>query len=168
MILTDLLSLCLRIGELAFSAVVAGLNGEYLHNTVETRRGSTNARKRFIYLEVVAALGILFSLLFLLPFASSFLHWPADFFTSILFIVAFALLAHYDQKCGSVWNWKGITESGACDKFKATMAFTFLAAVFFFVSAILGCLVSRRRTKAARVDTNTHATNGRRKWYRRY
>jgi hypothetical protein len=91
MILADLISLCLRIGELAFSAVVAGLTGEYLHHTKGT---SAWNKKRFIYTEVIAAIGILFSLLFLLPFAGSFIHWPVDFLLFVGFIVAFGLLAH--------------------------------------------------------------------------
>ncbi|KAH7420044.1 integral membrane protein [Cadophora sp. MPI-SDFR-AT-0126] len=161
MVLTDVLSLCLRIGELAFTSVVAGLNGEYLHNT---RHSSAGSRKRFIYLEVIAALGILFSLLFLIPFASSFLHWPIDLFLFAGTMIAFGLLAHYDKQCGSVFNWHGITHGGACDKFKATIAFTFLASIFFLASAILGWWVSRRRTRTAHVD----AAHGRRKWYRRY
>ncbi|KAL2071728.1 hypothetical protein VTL71DRAFT_12963 [Oculimacula yallundae] len=162
MVLTDILSLCLRIGELAFSAVVAGLNGQYLHRT---RHASTNSRKRFIYVEVIAALGILFALLFLFPFTTSFLHWPVDFLLFAGFMIAFGLLAHYDKQCGSVWNWRGITNGGECDKFKAVIAFLFLASIFFLVSAILGWWVSRKRTRTARVDTTTH---GRRRWYRRY
>ncbi|KAH7350730.1 integral membrane protein [Rhexocercosporidium sp. MPI-PUGE-AT-0058] len=162
MVLTDILSLCLRIGELAFTSVVAGLNGEYLHNT---RHSSAGSRKRFIYVEVIAAIGILFSLLFLLPFMTSFMHWPVDLFLFIGTMVAFGLLAHYDKQCGSVWNWHGITHGGACDKFKATIAFLFLASIFFLASAILGWWVSRRRTRTAHVDSAHH---GRRKWYRRY
>jgi len=48
MIMTDLFSLCLRIGELAFSATVAGLNGQYLNSQKNTPASSI---KRFIYTE---------------------------------------------------------------------------------------------------------------------
>jgi hypothetical protein len=91
MIAEDLLSLCLRIGELAFTAVVAGLTGAYLH---ANKHESAWSKKRFIYTEVAAAIGILFSLLFLLPFAGSFIHWPMDFILFALFMVAFGLLAN--------------------------------------------------------------------------
>jgi hypothetical protein len=74
---------------LAFSATVAGLTGAYLHAIKGERAWD---KKRFIYTEIVAALGIFFSLLFLLPFAGSFLHWPADLILFILFMVAFGLL----------------------------------------------------------------------------
>jgi hypothetical protein len=111
------------------------LTGEYLHQEKGT---SAWNKKRFIYTEVIAAIGILFSLLFLLPFASSFIHWPMDFILFAGFIVAFGLLAHYNtSNCGSIWNWHGITGSGSCSKFKADIAFTFLAAIFFLVSALL-------------------------------
>jgi hypothetical protein len=77
--------------QLAFSATVAGLTGQYLHQHKST---SAWDEKRFIYTEVVAAIGILFSLIFLFPFAGSFLHWPADLLLFILYIVAFALLTN--------------------------------------------------------------------------
>jgi hypothetical protein len=159
MICEDLLSLCLRIGELAFSATVAGLTGQYLHQQKGT---SAWSKKRFIYTEVIAAIGILFSLLFLLPFAASFLHWPVDFLLFAGFMVAFGLLANYiGPDCGSIWNWNGITGKGSCDKFKADIAFTFLAAIFFLVSALLGLYVMHKR-RTSRVTS----TRSRSRWYR--
>lgn len=136
MILADIFSLVLRIGELAFSATVAGLTGEYLH----ARRGApASSHKRMIYTIVVAAISILFSLLFLLPFLASFAKWPVDLILFILWIVAAALLADFnnDNSCGSIWRWGNVTARNACGKYKANMAFAFLAAIFFLVSAIL-------------------------------
>ena len=91
MILADMFSLALRIGELAFTSVVAGLTGQYLHQHKGT---SAWDQKRFIYTEVIAAIGILFSLLFLLPFMTSFMHWPMDLLLFAGTMVAFGLLAH--------------------------------------------------------------------------
>jgi len=163
MIMSDILSLCLRVGELAFSATVAGLTGEYLHSV----KGSpASTKKREIYTEVVAAIGILFSLLFLLPFAASFMHWPIDFLLFVLFMVAFGLLADASGGthgvCGSIWNWNGITDKSACGKFKANLAFCFLASIFFLASALLGLYVTHKRRRAATTATTTH----RRRWYR--
>lgn len=90
MILTDLFSVSLRIGELIFSTVVTGITGSYLHSV---KAESAWTKKRFIYTEVIAALGIFVSLLLLLPFTWSFIHWPVDFLMFILFMVAFGLLA---------------------------------------------------------------------------
>jgi hypothetical protein len=152
MICDDILSLALRIGEvklsppvhpsltdrlqLAFSATVAGLTGSYLHSQKNT---SAWSKKRFIYTEVVAAIGILFSLLFLLPFTASFVHWPMDFVLFALYMIAFGLLANFigPMQCGSIWNWDGITGAATCDKFKADLAFSFLASIFFLASALL-------------------------------
>jgi len=136
MLAADLVSLLLRVGELAFSATVAGLTGEYLHQ----RRGArASTHKRHIYTIVVAAISILFSLLFLLPFLASFAKWPVDLILFVLWIVAFALLADFngDNSCGSIWRWGNVTARNQCGKYKANMAFSFLAAIFFLASAIL-------------------------------
>jgi hypothetical protein len=166
MLCDDLLSLCLRIGELAFSAVVAGLTGKYLHDEEKGVRAWN--KKRFIYTEVIAAIGILFSLLFLLPFASSFIHWPIDFLLFAGFMVAFGLLANYiGPNCGSIWNWNAITKGGSCDQFKADIAFSFLASIFFLASAILGIWVVHKRRRSNRTVATDGVTGRRRRWYRR-
>ncbi|KAF4632040.1 hypothetical protein G7Y89_g6094 [Cudoniella acicularis] len=160
MLLEDLLSLLLRIGELAFSATVAGLTGEYLHST---RGASAWSRKRFIYTEVIAGISILFSLLFLLPFTASFIHYPVDFLLFIAWMIAFGLLANFigPLNCGSVWNWHGITGQSTCSKWKADIAFCFLASIFFLVSALLGIYYVHRRERAI-----ADKTTRRRRWYR--
>jgi len=161
MICDDLLSLALRIGELAFSATVAGLTGSYLHAQKDQ---SAWSKKRFIYTEIVAAIGILFSLLFLLPFTASFIHWPMDLLLFAMFMVAFGLLANFigPMNCGSIWNWNGITGKATCDKFKADLAFCFLASIFFLASALLGIWVMHKR----RTTHTTKTTSSRRRWYR--
>ncbi|KAA8569732.1 hypothetical protein MFRU_004g04270 [Monilinia fructicola] len=161
MILTDLFSVSLRIGELIFSTVVTGITGSYLHSV---KAESAWTKKRFIYTEVIAALGIFVSLLLLLPFTWSFIHWPVDFLMFILFMVAFGLLADFiaPLNCGSVWNWHGITGKSTCSKWKADVAFTFLASIFFLVSALLGMWVVYRR----RPVPSDQPTTSRRRWYR--
>jgi hypothetical protein len=89
MALDRVVSLILRAAELVFAAIVAGVNGEYLHNA---RGASSWQLGRFIYTEVVAALAMLFSLLLLIPFSSTFIHWPLDIFISINWWIAFGLL----------------------------------------------------------------------------
>lgn len=166
----DLFSLLLRIGELIFSTIVAGINGAYLHNIKGTPAWS---KKRFIYTEVIAAIGILFSLIFLIPFASSFIHWPVDLLLFVGFMIAFGLLTNFigPMNCGSIWNWNGITGKGVCSRLKADIAFCFLASIFFLVSAILGFMVIHRRrargtTAVAGDGVGANAGRGRRKWYR--
>lgn len=105
MILTDLFSMILRLAELAFAAIVAGLTGDYLHSV----QGSSSwDQGRFIYTEVVAGLSIILSIIWLFPFSGSFIHWPADLFLSVAWFVAFGLivnwyvlfLAVYSVQCG--------------------------------------------------------------------
>lgn len=89
MAIDRVVALILRAAELVFAAIVAGVNGEYLHNA---RGASSWQLGRFIYTEVVAALAMLFSLMLLIPFSSTFVHWPLDIFISINWWIAFGLL----------------------------------------------------------------------------
>lgn len=98
MILADILSIILRLAELAFAAIVAGLNGDYLHSV----RGIDSWHiGRHIYAEVVAGLSIIFAIVWLIPFSGSFVHWPVDFIISVAWFVAFGLLVDWlDGNCG--------------------------------------------------------------------
>ena len=85
-----IVSLVLRAAELAFAAIVAGVNGEYLHKAT----GTAWDNGRFIYTEVVAALSILFAIIWLFPFSGSFIHWPMDLVLSLCWFAAFGLLVN--------------------------------------------------------------------------
>jgi len=158
-LIDNLLDFCLRIGELAFAAVVAGLTGEYLHS-VQNESNSDFSKARFIYTEVVAAVSILLALLWLLPFTGSFIHWPIDFLLFAAWIIAFGLMVDFigPLDCGSVFYWGDITQQGTCQKWKADVAFAFLSAIFWLASGILGLWYLRRVRGPAVV--------GRRRWYR--
>lgn len=91
--LARIVSMILRAAELVFAAIVAGVIGDYLHKS----NGTAWFLGRFIYTEVVAGLSILLALLWLLPFSSTFIHWPVDIFISILWWVAFALLVNVSR-----------------------------------------------------------------------
>jgi len=98
MLLADLLSIILRLAELAFAAIVAGLTGVYLHAVQGTSAWNLG---RFIYTEIVAGLSILFALVWLFPFSGSFIHWPADLIISIMWFVAFGLMVDWlNGACG--------------------------------------------------------------------
>lgn len=147
MALDRILSFVLRAAELAFAAIVAGILGHYLDNS----EASSWDNGRHIYTIVVAALAMLLSLLWLLPFSSAFVHWPVDLFISILWFVAFGLLVDLiGDGCGGIFNWGNITIRGDdwCGRFKAVIAFAFLSAICWLVSAIIGFFWTRRRTSA--------------------
>jgi hypothetical protein len=112
---------------------------------------------RFIYIEVVAGISILLGLLWLLPFASGFVHWPVDVFISIAWFAAFGILVQWRNThpgaCASgTFNWDEISFNGDCGRWRATEAFSFLSAIFWLVSALVGIwFIHRERRKAAPV-----------------
>lgn len=159
MILTDLFSMILRLAELAFAAIVAGLTGEHLH---DTQNVSAWDNGRHIYTIVVAAISILLAIVWLFPFSGSFIHWPTDFIISLMWFAAFGLLVDWlNGACGYVFDWSHIRLRGndICAKQKAIVAFAFLSAICWLASAILGILWVRRREAVA-------TTGHRRRWYR--
>ncbi|KAK7746515.1 hypothetical protein SLS53_002474 [Cytospora paraplurivora] len=147
MIFTDLVSIIFRVAELAFAAIVAGITGKYLH----AQRGQSSWHLgRFIYIEVVAGLSILLSLLWLLPFSGSFIHWPADILLSVAWFAAFGLLVNWlGGSCGRTFDWSHLRLRGNnCGSWKADEAFAFLAAVLWLASAIIGLYWVRQHTAA--------------------
>lgn len=98
MILSDLFSVILRLAELVFAAIVAGLAGEYLRIF---RHAGSRWLARHIYTELVASFSILFAIVWLVPATGSFVHWPADLFFSVLWFIAVGLLVDWlGGNCG--------------------------------------------------------------------
>lgn len=95
MVLSRVVNIVLRAAELAFAAIVAGITGWILARSNEDTPGFG----RFIYTEVIAAITILVALLWLIPFSSSFIHWPFDFFVSVCWFAAFGILVHVSASC---------------------------------------------------------------------
>jgi len=146
MILIDILGLILRVAELAFAAIVAGVTGAYL-NYVNVNEDNSWVNGRFIYALVVAALSILFAIVWLIPFVHRILHWPLDIFISILWFVSFGLIVEFiGDDCGAVFNWAGIGLRGktSCGTWKADIAFSFLSAICWLASAVIGFFIMRR------------------------
>ncbi|KAI1159017.1 membrane-associating domain-containing protein [Nemania serpens] len=154
MVLTRIASIVLRIAELVFATIVAGINGDYLHSV---RNASSWSQGRFIYTEVVAGIAIFFSLIWLIPFAGSFEHWPVDFLISVTWFAAFGLLVDYlGGSCGAVFNWNNvrILRGDQCGEWKAVIAFSFLSAICWLVSGIIGLIwVNDRESRAYRRRT---------------
>jgi hypothetical protein len=99
MILTDLFSIILRVAELVFAAIIAGLNGAYLHSV---KNSDSWSQGRFIYTEVVAGLAIFLALIWLFPFSGSFVHWPVDLVISVCWFVAFGLIVNVSRHCSFI------------------------------------------------------------------
>lgn len=166
MVIDDLISFLLRVGELAFAAVVAGITGDYLHS-VNDEPNSDSSKARFIYTEVVAGLSILLALLWLFPFSGTFIHWPIDLLLFVAWMVAFGLLVDFigPLDCGNVFYWGDITQQGVCQRWKADVAFAFLSAIFWLASAILGFWVLRRAGRGIAGPVAGEGVVRRRRWY---
>ncbi|KIW99855.1 uncharacterized protein Z518_10783 [Rhinocladiella mackenziei CBS 650.93] len=148
-IISRILSMGLRVAELAFAGVVAGIVGSYLH---DYQTGSGWPLARFIYVEVIAGVSLLFGLLWLLPFASSFFHWPVDLLLSFAWFASFGVLVDYidGTDCDEdTFDWSGITEGGFCGRWKAAEAFSFLSAIVWILSAMVGIWFIRRDRRKA-------------------
>lgn len=79
----------IRLAELAFAAVVAGVNGEFLHNSKGVDSWTIG---RQIYAEVVAGISIFFALIWLIPTSHTLTNWPLDVVISLCWWAAFGLL----------------------------------------------------------------------------
>ncbi|KAI9729824.1 MAG: hypothetical protein M1834_006572 [Cirrosporium novae-zelandiae] len=158
MIISRLISFLLRVGEFAFAAVVVGIIGHYL--------AEYGAYGRFIYTEVIAALSILLALFWMLPFTGNMLHYPMDFILTCAWFAAFGILVNklHHLSCGSIWYWHNITDKSDCGKWKAAEAFSFMSAIFWLASALLGVYVYHRLGRPVAADT---VPSHRRRWYGR-
>ncbi|KAJ5966352.1 hypothetical protein N7481_013066 [Penicillium waksmanii] len=160
-VVSRLASIPLRIAEIAFAAVVAGIIGHYLHSFREIEPWPQG---RWIYTEVVAGISILFGLLWLIPFSSGFFSWPLDVLISFAWFAAFGLLVNTINQlpCGGIWNWNFIRHrNDVCGRWKAAEAFAFLSAIVWLVSALVGIWFTFRKRDS------TEGTTTRRRWGRK-
>ncbi|QPH04830.1 hypothetical protein C2857_002173 [Epichloe festucae Fl1] len=161
MALDRLVSMMLRAAELVFAAIVAGVTGDHIHKS----NASAWHLGRFIYTVTVSGIAIFLALIWLFPFSGTFVHWPVDVFVSILWWVAFGLLADLlGSSCGAIFRWDNVSPRGdQCGRFKAALAFSFLSAILWLASALIGIFWVRNRERhAARADLHQ-----RRGWRRR-
>ncbi|KAJ6107823.1 hypothetical protein N7523_009146 [Penicillium sp. IBT 18751x] len=142
-VISRLLSIPLRIAEIAFAAVVAGIIGHYLASFSDI---DPWPQARWIYTEVIAGLSILLGLIWLIPFSSGFFSWPLDILISFGWFAAFGILvdAIHHLPCGSIWSWHFRGDS-VCARWKAAEAFSFLSAIVWLVSALVGIWFTFRK-----------------------
>ncbi|KAI4125854.1 MAG: hypothetical protein LQ347_005212 [Umbilicaria vellea] len=150
-----LLSIPLRISELAFAAIVAGLVGHYIRAFAILDNWPYS---RSVYTEVIAGLSIIFALIWLLPFTGGFLHYPIDLFLSAAWLIVFAVDMGFvgPLDCGHIWRSVEISQKGMCEKWKAAVAFSFLSALLWLLSALVGL----RFIRSAHRDVNDALTDG--------
>ncbi|KAL4793007.1 marvel domain-containing protein [Aspergillus venezuelensis] len=136
-VISRVLSIVLRIAEIGFGAVVAGIIGWFLHRFEDV---DVWPQPRWIYTEVIAGISILFGLIWLIPFASSFFTWPLDLLIALAWFAAFGVQVDANNRlnCGSIWRWGAITDDTYCGRWKAAQAFSFLSAIVWAVSTLVG------------------------------
>jgi hypothetical protein len=145
MIIFRLASIALRFAQFVCVAVVL-VQVSYLlhHRQHEDHDGSSG---RLIYSVIVATASIVASLIWLFPTTSHVVNLLGDTFFCGPWIAVFGLLQDWYEDamgCGSIWAWDEMTlRNGLCSKWNAAQGFSFLSAVLWFVSFILGLLVWR-------------------------
>jgi hypothetical protein len=142
------LALLLRFGQFAFAAVVLGFMAYFLNIRDETNQGPIG---REIYTLLVAIFSVLASLAWMLPLTITELNYPFDFLFSMAWFAAFGVLVDWLHitNCGPAFSWRGLHLAGYCNHWKASEAFSFLSAIFWLGSALLGMYLYHHRTRAA-------------------
>ena len=141
--------------SLTSNQVVLGISAHLLHVHHTQHTGPLG---REIYTTVISVVSVLLSLLWLLPFTASFMHYPADFLISFSWFAAFAVLVNWIHKidCGSAFHWAGLNKSGQCNTWKAAEAFSFLSACFWLASALLVSSCPSLLLCSAAASSNNH------------
>jgi hypothetical protein len=162
MIISRFLSFLFRFAEFVCAAVVMGIDAHFLNVRRKTHVGPIG---REIYTIVVSVLSVFLALIWLLPFTSTFMHYPMDFLLSAAWFGVFGALVNWLHKtgCGGAFNWSGIQHSGTCNQWQAAEAFAFLSACFWLASALLGVFVYHKLSRRAAADA---APRRRRRWGR--
>ncbi|RMZ89568.1 hypothetical protein DV736_g3186, partial [Chaetothyriales sp. CBS 134916] len=154
--LSCILSPFLRVGQLAFAAVVAGIIGDYLDSSPPTH--PTRVFARWIYTIIVAGISMLLALLWLVPFSSSFHSYPIDLLLSLAWFTAFGLFITYNRSTSAcaagadarAFNWGGLTGGGVCNR-----------AVFWLASTLLGMwVIQSERVKQQKQQGGRHRRGG--------
>jgi len=93
---------------------------------------------KFYYILSVGALSLLLAAFWLYPFKRLVTHFLTDIVLFITWIIAFGILGEYIKPmgCGSIWAWGDITKGGTCAHWKAAVAFSFLSAGFWIITAL--------------------------------
>lgn len=156
--LSRIISIALRFAQFVSAAIILGLTAYFLHQKEAHNIGPMS---RLIYTIVIAAISVLLSLLWMVLPQATLIHTITDLFFCAAWFVVFGLLQDYydDQiRCGSTWDWSSIdVTNNYCGQWNAAQAFSFLAAVFWFASFIVGLLSWNRKDRAPVVTDGAQA-----------
>ncbi|KAJ4313554.1 hypothetical protein N0V94_006878 [Neodidymelliopsis sp. IMI 364377] len=143
-----IISIALRFAQFVSAAIVLGLTAYFLHQHEANGIGPFS---RLIYSVVIAAISLWLALLWMILPHATIVHFVTDLFFCAAWFAVFGLLQDYfddSLDCGSKWNWSNIRLSNNyCGQWNAAQAFSFLAAVFWFASFIVGILAWSKRDR---------------------
>ncbi|KAF2437580.1 hypothetical protein P171DRAFT_373211 [Karstenula rhodostoma CBS 690.94] len=148
---SKVISVILRLGAFCSSVIVVACLSRFFYLL---NLANAHANGRLIYAEVISILGVICSLLLIVPMKYSFYAFPLDVVFFICSIVAFALLANVNSSCSSAWYYgywgfywgrfwtvPNVTVAtigtAGCRTWRAILAFLFIGAMFWMLSAIL-------------------------------
>jgi len=163
MIVSRAISVFLRFGQFVSAAVVLGLVAHFLHQRDKYGVGPLG---RSIYTIIIASLSVLLSLAWLIPTTHSMIGYVSDFVLSAAWFAAFGVLVNWVSRmnCGGIWYWGNIAVRGSyCGQWKAAQAFSFISAIFWFASFVLGLVVVHKLNRRVAA---TDGTRTRRTWHR--
>jgi hypothetical protein len=163
MIVSRAISIFLRFGEFVCAAIVLGLMAFFINQYDDFRIGPL---AREIYTIIIASLSVLFSVVWMIPTTSSMLLYPLDLLASLAWFAAFGILVNYigSAGCGGIFYWSNINFTGPwCGKWKAAEAFSFIAALFWGASFLVGVFVYHKLSSRDPVATDGTT---RRRWGR--
>ncbi|KFA63154.1 hypothetical protein S40285_09186 [Stachybotrys chlorohalonatus IBT 40285] len=158
------ISVLLRFGEFASSAIVLGLLSRISYLISDAH---AHVDGRIIYAMVVAGMSIVYSVFFCPPFKSLFLSFPVDFILFVMWLIAYCLLQTRTAGRGcsarwyiTYWGWYWDRyDNGGCGSWRTVLAFSFIAWVLHLASGILGAYVFHTyiRLEETKRDFKHHA-----------
>ncbi|KAF9698822.1 hypothetical protein EKO04_003156 [Ascochyta lentis] len=156
-----IISIALRFAQFVSAAIVLGLTAYFLHQREAHNIGPMS---RLIYSIIIAAISLWLALLWMILPHSTIVHFVTDLLFCAAWFAVFGLLQDYydDQlQCGSPWAWGNIRlTNNYCGQWNAAQAFSFLAAVFWFASFIVGILSWSKRDRTPVTTDNAPARRG--------
>lgn len=139
------ISLALRLAQFVCAAIVLGLSAYFLHLYDTHHIGPFN---RLVFSTAIASVSLWIAVIWTLHGTATLVHIGADLFFSAAWFAVFGLFQDYYAdwiKCGSVWDWGGVGLVGSyCGQWNAAQAFSFLSAVAWFASFLVGILAWQR------------------------
>lgn len=117
----------------------------HLHHTE-----GTGPWGRYIFTECLAAFAVVLSLVWIVPFTWTFMHYPIDIFMSVAWFASFGALINWIHRidCARAFVWFGY-EGWTCNLYKTNEAFVFISAVLWLLSSFLSCWVFHTKNRDA-------------------